>query len=100
MAVRAVTAVTAVNVVHAATATTACALDPILAACWRDVVQRSDVLPRPDRHVLLHAGPPFDGMPPAPVSNAAVQSALSEGQTGNGRMAQAMLSSGELRLLP
>jgi len=80
--------------------TAACAFDPFLAACWRDLVQRSDVLPHPDRHVLLHAGPPFDGMPPAPVSNAAVQSALSEGQTGNGRMAQAMLSSGELRLLP
>jgi len=76
------------------------AFDPFLAACWRDVVQRSDALPQLERHVLLHAGPPFDGMPPAPVLNAAVQAALFEGLAADAATARAMLSSGELRLLP
>lgn len=48
-------------------------------ALWFDVVTRRSACPSlPDR-VLLHAGPPLRGAPPAPVWNATVQAVLYEG---------------------
>lgn len=69
-------------------------------AAWRNVVRRSDALPHLGREVLLHAGPPLDGPPPAPVRQAAVQALLFEGLADDAPTAQALLATGAVRLLP
>jgi hypothetical protein len=69
-------------------------------AAWRNVVRRSDALPHLGREVLLHAGPPLDGPPPAPVRQAAVQALLFEGLADDVPTAQALLATGAVRLLP
>ncbi|PZQ01437.1 DUF1116 domain-containing protein [Pseudorhodoferax sp. Leaf265] len=69
-------------------------------AAWRNVVRRRVALPHLGRDVLLHAGPPFDGPPPAPVRQAAVQALLFEGLADDGAAAQALLATGAVRLLP
>lgn len=69
-------------------------------AAWRNVVRRSDALPHLGREVLLHAGPPLDGAPPAPVRQAAVQALLFEGLADDVPTAQALLATGAVRLLP
>jgi len=73
---------------------------PFEGAAWRDVVRRSDVLPQLGRSVLLHAGPPFDAAPPAPVRQAAAQALCFEGLARDMEAALAMLARGEARLLP
>ncbi len=73
---------------------------PFQGATWRDVVRRSDVLPHLDRTVLLHAGPPFEGLPPAPVRQAAAQALIFEGLAPDMAGALAMLSMGEVQLMP
>lgn len=69
-------------------------------AAWRNVVRRADALPQLGRDVLLHAGPPFEGPPPAPVRQAAVQALLFEGLADGVAGAQALLATGAVRLLP
>ncbi|MFN6994777.1 MAG: DUF1116 domain-containing protein, partial [Aquincola tertiaricarbonis] len=73
---------------------------PFAAAHWHGVVRRSQALPGLDHRVLLHAGPPFEGPPPAAVRQAAVQALLFEGLAGDVATAQALLSIGEVRFEP
>ncbi len=73
---------------------------PFHGAAWRDVVRRSDVLPDLDRMVLLHAGPPFEALAPAPVRQAAAQALVFEGLAGDIAGAMALLAMGDVRLLP
>ncbi|MDB5999255.1 MAG: hypothetical protein JWP52_954 [Rhizobacter sp.] len=71
-------------------------------ALWLDVVRRSDALPKLDRRVLLHAGPPFAslGAMPAAVRQAAVQAILFEGLARSLDTAQALLANGGVQLMP
>ncbi|MEF7616616.1 DUF1116 domain-containing protein [Aquincola sp. MAHUQ-54] len=73
---------------------------PFAGARWLDVARRSDVLPSLGRGVLLHAGPPFEGTPPAPVRQAAVQALIFEGLAADVPTAHALLAIGEARLAP
>ncbi|MGC3988007.1 MAG: DUF1116 domain-containing protein [Pseudorhodoferax sp.] len=73
---------------------------PFAGAAWHNVVRRHVALPHLGRDVLLHAGPPFEGAPPAPVRQAAVQALLFEGLAADWAGAQALLATGAVRLLP
>lgn len=73
---------------------------PFRGASWRDVTTRRDALPALGAHVLLHAGPPFHDLPPAPVRQAAVQAILFEGLAADAAGAQALLAIGEVELRP
>ncbi len=73
---------------------------PFEGAAWRDVVRRSDVLPHLERTVLLHAGPPFEGAPPAAVRQAAAQALIFEGLAPDMADALAMLAKGGAQLQP
>ena len=73
---------------------------PFAGAAWRNVVRRHVALPHLGRDVLLHAGPPFEGAPPAPVRQAAVQALLFEGLADDAAAAQALLATGAVRLVP
>jgi Protein of unknown function (DUF1116) len=50
--------------------------------------------------VLLHAGPPFRGAPPAPVVNAAIQALLFEGLAAAPPAARELLLQGAVQLRP
>jgi len=69
-------------------------------AQWRDVVTRREALPALADDVLLHAGPAFEGSPPAPVLNAAVQALCFERLASSPGEAARMIASGDMRLLP
>jgi hypothetical protein len=69
-------------------------------AFWFDIVPRSVACPGLPPQVLLHAGPPYRGSPPAAVLNAAVQALLYEGLACGEAAARSMISSGEVRLAP
>ena len=69
-------------------------------AFWFDVVPRSVACPGLPPQVLLHAGPPYRGSPPAAVLNAAVQAVLYEGLAADEAVARAMIASGDVRLAP
>ena len=71
-----------------------------LGARWCDIVPRSAVRPRLPPHVLLHAGPPFRGAPPAPVMNAAVQALLFDGFAADEAEARRLLANGGVVLEP
>lgn len=71
---------------------------PFAGARWLDVHPRFQCLPYLDANVLLHAGPPFRGAPPAPVRQAAIQAMLFEKLAPDAATARAMLASGVVRL--
>jgi hypothetical protein len=67
---------------------------------WFDVIPRHIACPGLPPQVLLHAGPPYRGSPPAAVLNAAVQALLYEGLATDETAARAMIASGDARLAP
>nr|WP_314625852.1 DUF1116 domain-containing protein [uncultured Noviherbaspirillum sp.] len=69
-------------------------------AFWFDVVPRSIACPGLPPQVLLHAGPPYRGSPPAAVLNAAVQAVLYERLAADETAARTMIASGDVRLAP
>ena len=69
-------------------------------AKWLDVQPRHACLPQLDKHVLLHAGPPFKGAAPVPVRQAAIQAMLFEKLAPDAGVAQMLLASGVVRLEP
>ncbi len=73
---------------------------PFSGSRWRDVLPRSAALPQLEVAVLLHAGPPFRGMPPAPVMHAAIQALLFEGLAANATAARQLLLAGSALLRP
>lgn len=80
-----------------------CTIDharPFVGAFWSDVVPRSVACPGLSRQVLLHAGPPYDGLAPVPVVNAAIQAILFEALASDEADARAMLADGRVSLQP
>jgi hypothetical protein len=73
---------------------------PFCGAHWFDVLPRSAACPDLAATVLLHAGPPYRGAPPAPVINAAVQALLFEGLASDPTAARALLLNGAVQLRP
>jgi hypothetical protein len=73
---------------------------PLSHALWFDIVPRSAACPELPARVLLHAGPPFRGAPPAPVTNCAIQALLFEGLAPDIAAARALLARGEIKLRP
>lgn len=69
-------------------------------AAWLDVVTRRQALPALPDHVLLHAGPAFDGAVPVPVRHAAIQALRFEGVATTDSAAADLLSSGRVLLQP
>lgn len=69
-------------------------------AFWFDIVPRHVACPGLPPQVLLHAGPPYRGSPPAAVLNAAVQALLYEGLAPDDDAARRMIASGAVRLAP
>jgi hypothetical protein len=67
---------------------------------WFDVLPRSSACPTLPSRVLLHAGPPFRGVPPAPVVNATIQAVLFEGWVTDEREARALLAAGGVEWQP
>jgi hypothetical protein len=74
--------------------------EPFEGALWRDVQPRHALLPQLDAHVLLHAGPPYQGAAPAPVRQAAIQAMLFEKLAPDAGVAQMLLASGVVKLEP
>jgi hypothetical protein len=73
---------------------------PFSQARWFDVLPRSTVCPELSTRVLLHAGPPFRGAPPAPVVNAAIQALIFEGLASDAAAARDILQQGRAQLQP
>jgi Protein of unknown function (DUF1116) len=73
---------------------------PFSRALWFDVVARSAVRPALPAQLLLHAGPPFRGPPPAPVLHAAIQALLFEGLAPDAAAARELLQQGRAQLQP
>jgi Protein of unknown function (DUF1116) len=73
---------------------------PFSQARWFDVLPRSTVCPELSARVLLHAGPPFRGAPPAPVVNAAIQALIFEGLANDAAAARDILEQGAVQLQP
>ena len=69
-------------------------------ARWCDIQPRSAVCPGVPARVLLHAGPPLQGAPPAPLANAAVQALIFEGLADGEADARRMIANGEVLLEP
>jgi len=69
-------------------------------AVWFDVLRRDEALPALSPRILLHAGPPFRDVAPAPVINAAVQALLFEALAADEVEARGLLSHGEVVLRP
>lgn len=69
-------------------------------AFWFDIVPRHVACPGLPPQVLLHAGPPYRGTPPAAVLNAAIQAVLYEGLAPDDAAARRMIASGAVRLAP
>lgn len=73
---------------------------PFAQARWIDVVPRAAACPELAPTILLHAGPPFHGTPPAPVINAAVQAILFEGLAADAAEARGLIARGGVELRP
>jgi hypothetical protein len=73
---------------------------PFRHAQWTDILPRAAVCPGLPAHVLLHAGPPYRGAPPAPVMNAAVQALIFEGLVADRAAARDLLRRGAAELRP
>lgn len=73
---------------------------PFAGARWIDVLPRNAACPELPAQVLLHAGPPFRGSPPAPVTHAAIQALIFEGMAEDERAAARLLGEGHVRLQP
>jgi hypothetical protein len=73
---------------------------PFAGARWIDVLPRSAACPYLPPQVLLHAGPPFAGQPPAPVLHAAIQALLYDGMAKDAQAATDMLTRGGVQLEP
>lgn len=73
---------------------------PFVDARWCNIVSRRVACPGLAPNVLLHAGPPYEGAPPTPVRNAAVQALLFEGMAKNEAEAGAMLANARVQLRP
>jgi hypothetical protein len=73
---------------------------PFSQALWFDLVPRTAACPELPVQVLLHAGPPYRGAPPAPVNNAAIQALLFEGLAADAGSARDLLLQGEVQLRP
>jgi Protein of unknown function (DUF1116) len=73
---------------------------PFTGALWVDVLPRAAARPELPARVLLHAGPPFRGAPPAPVVNSAIQALLFEGLASNTAAARDLLLRGAVELQP
>ncbi len=73
---------------------------PFDGALWVDVLPRRAACPELPPRVLLHAGPPFRGPPPAPVVNAAVQALLFESLAPDESAARELIARGEIQLRP
>jgi len=67
---------------------------------WCDVLPRSAVRPALSSRVLLHAGPPFRGPPPAPVANSAFQALIFEGLAADVCAGRDLLLHGDIELKP
>jgi Protein of unknown function (DUF1116) len=74
--------------------------EPFRGALWFDVLPRAAACPDLSAYVLLHAGPPYRGAPPAPVINGAVQALLFEGLAADIHTAHALLQAGRVQLRP
>ena len=77
------------------------ALERMLAAkpVWSALAPAREVIALPDR-VVLHAGPPIDGKPCAPIRNSAAMAVLFEGWAAKESDAFAMIDNGEVALRP
>jgi len=73
---------------------------PFLDARWCDVLPRAAARPELPARVLLHAGPPFRGSPPAPVVNSAIQALIFEGLAPDAAAARRLLLQGRVELRP
>ncbi|MGA2563449.1 MAG: DUF1116 domain-containing protein [Steroidobacteraceae bacterium] len=73
---------------------------PFAGALWFDVRSRAAVCPELSAFILLHAGPPYRGAPPAPVLNSAVQALLFEGLAADSQAARELLQDGRVQLRP
>jgi hypothetical protein len=73
---------------------------PFSDAHWFDIVPRAAACPELSARVLLHAGPPFRGVPPAPVINSAVQALLFEGLASNAAAARELVLQERAHLRP
>ncbi|MCT9810464.1 DUF1116 domain-containing protein [Acidovorax sp. Be4] len=73
---------------------------PFASACWRDVTTRAQAMPELAPYLLLHAGPPFVGPPPAPVRQAAIQALLFEGLAPDAAAARTLLATGAVQFAP
>ena len=67
---------------------------------WTDVLLRSQALPELGPHMLLHAGPPLVGRPPAAILQAAAQALVFEGLAGDLAQAKGLLAVGKALLMP
>jgi hypothetical protein len=73
---------------------------PFSGALWFDLLPRTAACPELPVQVLLHAGPPYRGAPPAPVINAAIQALLFEGLAADAGAARDLLLQGKAQLRP
>jgi hypothetical protein len=69
-------------------------------ASWADVVPRRRACAQLPDEVLLHAGPPLRGLPPAPMMNAAIQALLFEGRAADAAGARDLIVQGAVQLRP
>jgi hypothetical protein len=69
-------------------------------ARWIDIVPRRVACPDLPAEVLLHAGPPLRGAPPAPLMNAAMQALLFEERAANLSEARDLVLRREVLLRP
>ncbi len=73
---------------------------PFSQSRWVDILPRNVACPQLLPDVLLHAGPPFRALPPAPVMNAAVQAILFEDLAADAAAARGLIARGEVVLRP
>jgi hypothetical protein len=73
---------------------------PFSQARWIDVLPRAAACTELSPDILLHAGPPFHGRPPAPVMNAAVQAILFEDLAADAAAARNLIARGGIELRP
>src|SRR5580658_10776822 len=71
---------------------------PFAGALWFGVISREAVCPQLSAFILLHAGPPYRGAPPAPVLNSAIQALLFEGLALDSPAALELLRDGRVQL--
>ncbi len=73
---------------------------PFEGARWVDVVPRRAACPDLPPEVLLHAGPPLHGVPPAPLMNAAIQALIFDERAANPAEARDLLLRRRVELRP